>query len=65
MPKLQKSISQGDHFRYEAEVTEEQVEEFKLYADGKIEEPEWFNKLKFTLIDSDKGQRYIEIDVKN
>ena len=64
MPKLQKSVSQGDHFQYEAEITEEQVAEFKLYADGKIEQPEWFDKLDFKLTDSDKGQRYIEIDVK-
>lgn len=64
MPKLQKSISQGDHYQYEAEVTEEQLKEFKLYAAGKIEEPEWFNSLNFKLTGSDKGQRYIEIDVK-
>jgi len=50
---MQKFVSQVDYLWYHAEITDEQVVEYKAYENdetGEIEEPEWLWDLDFDLV---------------
>lgn len=53
MPKIQKFVTQTDWLWYHADITEEQVKEWKAYENdetGEIDEPDWLDELDYDLV---------------
>ena len=50
MAKIQKYELQRNHLWYEAEITDEQLAEWKKFEAGEIEEPDWVHELDFDLV---------------
>ena len=53
MAKIQKFVTQTDWLWYHAEITEEQVAEWKAYENdetGEIDEPDWLYELDYDLV---------------
>tara|TARA_R100000900_G_scaffold128572_1_gene104310 strand:+ start:210 stop:419 length:210 start_codon:yes stop_codon:yes gene_type:complete len=53
MAKIQKFIEEKTWLWYQAEITDEQAAEWKVYENdetGEIEEPEWVDDLDFDLV---------------
>jgi len=53
MAKMQKFVTQTDWLWYTAELTDEQVKEWKAYENdetGKIDEPDWLDELDYDLV---------------
>jgi len=46
---LRKYETQTNHLVYEANITEEQLIEYKKFQDGEIDEPDWIGDLDFEL----------------
>ena len=52
MAKMQKFVTQTDWLWYTAELTDEQVKEWKAYENdetGEIDEPDWLDELDYDL----------------
>ncbi len=66
MAKMQKFVSQVDYLWYHAEITDEQVVEYKAYENdetGEIEEPEWLWDLDFDLVRDKPASDDIEYEL--
>jgi hypothetical protein len=53
MAKMQKFVTQTDWLWYTAELTDEQVKEWKAYENdetGEIDEPDWLDELDYDLV---------------
>ena len=50
MAKIQKYELQRNHLWYEADITDEQLAEYKKYLNDEIEEPDWVHELDFELV---------------
>lgn len=53
MAKMQKFVTQTDWLWYTAELTDEQVAEYKAYENdetGEIDEPDWLDELDYDLV---------------
>ena len=55
MAKIQKYELQRNHIWYEADITDEQLAEWKKYEAGEIEEPDWVHDLDFDLVRDKTG----------
>ncbi len=63
---MQKFVSQVDYLWYHAEITDEQVVEYKAYENdetGEIEEPEWLWDLDFDLVRDKPASDDIEYEL--
>jgi hypothetical protein len=53
MAKMQKFVTQTDWLWYTAELTDEQVAEYKAYENdetGELDEPDWLDELDYDLV---------------
>tara|TARA_B100001094_G_C17812256_1_gene614394 strand:+ start:143 stop:394 length:252 start_codon:yes stop_codon:yes gene_type:complete len=50
--KIRKFETQTNHLWYEADITKEQLDEYKKFedSDGELDEPEWLWELDFDLV---------------
>ena len=63
MAKIQKYELQRNHLWYEAEITDEQLAEYKKYLKGEIDEPDWVWELDFDLVRDKTGSDDYEIEL--
>jgi len=64
MAKLEKYVKQVDYLWYYSEdLDEEQVEEYKKYLKGEIDEPEWVHELDFDLVKDKPGSDDYELEL--
>ena len=63
MAKIQKYELQRNHLWYEAEITDEQLAEYKKYLKGEIEEPDWVWDLDFDLVRDKTGSDDYELEL--
>ena len=50
MAKIEKYVKQVDYLWYHADITDEQLAEWKKYEVGEIDEPDWVHDLDFDLV---------------
>ena len=50
MAKIEKYVKQVDYLWYHADITDEQLVEWKRYLNDEIEEPDWVHDLDFDLV---------------
>ena len=55
MAKIEKYVKQVDYLWYHADITDEQLAEWKQYESGSINEPNWVYDLDFTLVEGKTG----------
>tara|TARA_B100000287_G_scaffold290070_1_gene273414 strand:+ start:1062 stop:1262 length:201 start_codon:yes stop_codon:yes gene_type:complete len=63
MAKIQKFIKQVDYLWYDAEITDEQLVEWKKYQNDEIDEPEWVHDLDFDLVRDKTGNDDYEFEL--
>ena len=66
MAKIQKFVKQVDYLWYEAEITDEQLAEFKNFINdesGEVDEPEWVHELDFDLVKDKPGNDDYELEL--
>ena len=55
MAKIEKYVKQVDYLWYHADITDEQLAEWKKYEAGEIDEPDWVHDLDFDLVRDKTG----------
>ena len=55
MAKIEKYVKQVDYLWYHADITDEQLAEWKRYLNDEIEEPDWVHDLDFDLVRDKTG----------
>ena len=63
MARIQKFVKQVDYLWYEAEITNEQLVEWKKYQNDEIDEPEWVHELDFDLVKDKPGNDDYELEL--
>ena len=63
MAKIQKFVKQVDYLWYDAEITDEQLVEWKKYQNDEIDEPEWVHDLDFDLVRDKTGNDDYEFEL--
>ena len=63
MARIQKFVKQVDYLWYEAEITNEQLVEWKKYQNDEIDEPEWVHELDFDLVKDKSGNDDYELEL--
>ena len=63
MARIQKFVKQVDYLWYEAEITDEQLVEWKKYQNDEIDEPEWVHELDFDLVKDKSGNDDYELEL--
>jgi hypothetical protein len=63
MARIQKFVKQVDYLWYEAEITDEQLVEWKKYQNDEIDEPEWVHELDFDLVKDKPGNDDYELEL--
>ena len=63
MAKIQKYELQRNHLWYEADITDEQLVEYKKYLNGEIDEPDWVHELDFEFIKDKCGNDDYELEL--
>ena len=66
MAKIRKFETQVNYLWYEAEITDEQLAEFKNFINdesGEVDEPEWAHELDFELVRDKPGNDDYELEL--
>ena len=63
MAKIRKFETQVNYFWYDADITDEQLAEWKKYEAGEIDEPDWAHELDFDLVKDKPGNDDYELEL--
>ena len=64
MAKIERHVKQGNSdLYYHANITDEQLAEWKKYEAGEIEEPDWVHELDFDLVKDKPGNDDYELEL--
>jgi len=63
MAKIEKYVKQVDYLWYHADITDEQLVEYKRYLNDEIEEPDWVHDLDFDLVRDKTGSDDYELEL--
>ena len=63
MAKIEKYVKQVDYLWYHADITDEQLTEYKRYLNDEIEEPDWVHDLDFDLVRDKTGSDDYEFEL--
>ena len=63
MAKIRKFETQVNYLWYDADITDEQLAEWKKYEAGEIDEPDWVHELDFDLVRDKTGSDDYEIEL--
>ena len=61
--KIQKFVKQVDYLWYHADITDEQLAEWKKYEAEEIDEPDWVHELDFDLVKDKPGNDDYEFEL--
>ena len=63
MAKIRKFETQVNYLWYDADITDEQLAEWKKYEAGEIEEPDWVHDLDFDLVRDKTGSDDYDLEL--